>query len=148
MASEDIGMAYPSAIGVVTSCVQAALMVGLPEARINLAEAAVFLASCPKSNAAYMAFESAAADLRAGDADDVPDHLKDTSYKGAAQRGLGGYLYPHTYGGWVDQQYLPDNLHKKGVKYYVPTENGREAAFKKYLDNIEKMRSCGGEEGE
>jgi putative ATPase len=142
MASEDVGMAYPSAISVVTSCVQAAMMVGLPEARINLAQATVFLASCPKSNAAYTAYESAAADLRSGRTDDVPDHLKDTSYKGAASRGFGGYLYPHSYGGWVKQQYLPDDLHRRGAKYYLPTENGKEVAFKRYLDNIEKMKNA------
>jgi putative ATPase len=120
--------------------VQAALMVGLPEARINLAQAAIFLASCPKSNASCMALNFATDDLRTSNVDDVPNHLKDTSYKGAESRGLGGYLYPHSYGGWVEQQYLPDNLHRKGTKYYLPTENGREASFKKYLDNIEKMK--------
>ncbi|MDR2157480.1 MAG: replication-associated recombination protein A, partial [Clostridiales Family XIII bacterium] len=144
MASEDVGMAYPAAIGVVTSCVQAALMVGLPEARINLAQATVFLASCPKSNAACMALEAAIDDLRAHNVDDVPDHLKDTHYKGAEARGLGGYLYPHAYGGWVRQQYLPNDLHRKGTKYYFPTENGRESTFKKYLDSIEKMKSAAG----
>ncbi|MDR1954210.1 MAG: replication-associated recombination protein A [Clostridiales Family XIII bacterium] len=141
MACEDVGMAYPSAISVVTSCVQAAMMVGLPEARINLAHAAVFLASCPKSNAAYMAYESAVSDLRTRPVDDVPDHLKDTHYKGAADRGFGGYLYPHDYGGWVEQQYLPADLHEAGTKYYQPTENGKEASFKRYLDNIEQMRA-------
>jgi putative ATPase len=114
--------------------------VGLPEAHINLAQAAVFLASCPKSNASCMALETALSDLRTSKVDDVPDHLKDTHYAGAEQRGLGGYLYPHSYGGWVEQQYLPNDLHSKGVKYYFPTENGKEASFKKYLDNIEKMK--------
>jgi putative ATPase len=140
MASEDIGMAYPSAISVVTSCVQAAMMVGLPEARINLAHAAVFLASCPKSNAAFLAYESAVSDLRSHKVDDVPDHLKDTHYKGAEYRGLGGYISPHSYGGWVEQQYLPNDLHGAGKKYYLPTDNGKEASFKKYLDNIEQMK--------
>jgi putative ATPase len=143
MASEDIGMAYPSAISVVTACVQAAQMTGLPEARINLAEAVVFMAACPKSNAAYMAYEEAVSDLRAKNIDDVPDHLKDTHYKGAKDRGFGGYLYPHAYGGWVNQQYLPDSLYAAGVKYYHPTENGRESAFKKYLAEIEKMKTDG-----
>jgi putative ATPase len=143
MASEDVGMAYPQAIGVVTSCVQAAQMTGMPEARINLAEAVVFMAACPKSNAAYAAYESAASDLRTKNIGDVPNHLKDTSYEGAKARGYGGYVYPHAYGGWVEQQYLPDGLHDEGVRYYHPTENGREAAFKKYLDAIEGMKKGG-----
>jgi len=140
MASEDIGMAYPQAIGVVTSCVQAAQMTGLPEARINLAEAVVFMASCPKSNSAFMAYEAATADLRAKNIDDVPNHLKDTHYEGAKDRGYGGYLYPHAYGGWVEQQYLPDNLYNEGTRYYEPTDHGREAAFKKYLEALEELK--------
>lgn len=140
MASEDVGMAYPQAISVVTACVQAAQMTGLPEARINLAEAVVFMASCPKSNRAYEAYEAAAGDLRSKNVDDVPSHLKDTHYEGAKDRGYGGYVYPHAYGGWVEQQYLPDNLYNEGVRYYHPSENGREAAFKKYLDALEDMK--------
>lgn len=137
MASEDIGMAYPSAISVVTSCVQAALMVGYPEAVINLSQAVIFLASAPKSNAAYMAYEAALNDIKHKKIDDVPDHLKDSHYKGAKDMGLGeGYKYPHAYGGYVKQQYLPDNLHKAGVKYYNPTSNGSEASFKKFLEGL------------
>lgn len=139
MASEDVGMAYPNAISIVTSCVQAALMVGLPEARINLAEAVVLLASSPKSNRSYMALEKATSDLHHKKISDVPDHLKDTHYKGASDRGLGkGYLYPHQFGGYVKQQYLPDSLHEEGVKYYEPTENGNEKSFKKYLEDLKK----------
>lgn len=137
MASEDIGMAYPSAISVVTSCVQAALMVGYPEAVINLSQAVIFLASAPKSNAAYMAYEAALNDIKHKKIDDVPDHLKDSHYKGAKDMGLGeGYKYPHAYGGYVKQQYLPDNLYKAGVKYYNPTSNGSEASFKKFLEGL------------
>ncbi|MBQ2678328.1 MAG: replication-associated recombination protein A [Firmicutes bacterium] len=140
MASEDVGMAYPHAVSIVTSCVQAALMVGLPEARINLAEAVVLLASCPKSNASYMALEAASSDLRKKNITDVPDHLKDTHYKGAKDRGLGeGYKYPHSYGGYVPQQYLPDSLYKEGVKYYKPTENGSEKSFKDYLERLKEI---------
>jgi putative ATPase len=148
MASEDVGMAYPQAIGVVTSCVQAAQMTGLPEARINLAEAVVFMAACPKSNSACAAYEAAAADLRSKNIDDVPNHLKDTHYKGAEVRGYGGYVYPHSFGGWVEQQYLPDNLYKEGVRYYEPTDHGREAAFKKYLEGLEslKQKNAGGDD--
>jgi putative ATPase len=140
MASEDIGMAYPSAISIVTSCVQAAQMIGFPEARINLAQAVVLMASCPKSNAAYEALEKATADIRSKKIDDVPLHLKDAHYGGAAKLGRGvGYKYPHAYGGYVTQQYLPDNLHKDGVRYYEPTENGSEAAFKKYLEELKRI---------
>ena len=113
MASEDIGMAYPSAISIVTCCVQAALMVGYPEASINLAQAVILLASAPKSNAAFMAYQKAKEDLRSRKIDDVPDHLKDSHYKGAKEMGLGrDYKYPHAYGGYVQQQYLPDNLYQ------------------------------------
>ncbi|MBR0596377.1 replication-associated recombination protein A [Clostridiales bacterium BAD-6] len=137
MASEDVGMAYPNAITIVTSCVQAALMIGLPEARINLAQATILLASCPKSNASCMALAKATSDLQRKNIDDVPDHLKDSHYSGASKRGLGiGYLYPHAYGGYVKQQYLPDNLYREGVKYYEPTENGKEGAFKKFLESL------------
>ena len=139
MASEDIGMAYPSAISIVTSCVQAALMVGLPEARINLAQATILLASCPKSNSSIVAIEKAITDLQKKNIDDVPDHLKDSHYSGAKNRGLGkGYLYPHEYGGYVKQQYLPDNLYKERAKYYDPTENGKEGAFKRFLESLNK----------
>ncbi|MDR1778824.1 MAG: replication-associated recombination protein A [Clostridiales Family XIII bacterium] len=147
MASEDIGMAWPQAITIVTACVQAAQMVGMPEARINLAQATVLLASCPKSNASNEAYNAAAADIHSGNPGDVPDHLKDTSYRGAKDRGLGGYLYPHAYGGWVEQQYLPDKLYAAGVKYYHPTENGQEQSFKRYLDEIEKRKVSGRRSG-
>jgi putative ATPase len=137
IASEDIGMAYPQAISIVTSCVQASLMVGLPEARINLAQAVILLASSPKSNSAITSIEKATEDLHKKNIDDVPAHLKDAHYSGAAKRGLGiGYKYPHAYGGYVKQQYLPNNLHNAGVKYYEPTENGKEGAFKRYLESL------------
>lgn len=140
MASEDIGMAYPNAISIVTSCVQAAQMIGYPEARINLAHATVLLASCPKSNAANEALEKAMADLKRRKIDDVPAHLMDAHYGGASKLGRGlDYKYPHAYGGYVTQQYLPDDLYKEGVKYYEPTSNGSEAAFKKYLEELEKI---------
>lgn len=139
IASEDIGMAYPSAVSVVTACVQAALMVGYPEAAINLAQAVILLASAPKSNAAYMAYEKALSDIRSRKIDDVPLHLMDSHYKGAGERGIGkDYLYPHDFGGYVAQQYLPDNLYREGVKYYQPTANGSEASFKKFLEGLEQ----------
>lgn len=140
MASEDVGMAYPSAISIVTACVQAAEMVGMPEAVINLAHAVVLMASAPKSNAAYMALEAAMSDIKTKKIDDIPSHLKDTHYSGAKKLGYGeGYKYPHAYGGYVKQQYLPDNLYNEGVKYYKPTENGSEASFKRYLESLSKF---------
>ena len=140
MASEDIGMAYPNAVTIVTSCVQAAQMVGLPEARINLAQAVVLMASCPKSNASNEALNKALSDLHSRKIDDVPDHLKDSHYKGANSLGRGlDYKYPHSYGGYVTQQYLPNNLYEERVKYYFPTENGSEGSFKRYLEELENI---------
>ncbi|MCI2061388.1 MAG: replication-associated recombination protein A [Eubacteriaceae bacterium] len=141
MASEDIGMAYPNAITVVNACVQAALTVGFPEAQINFAEAVILMASCPKSNRAVEALYAAQADLASREIDDVPAHLMDSHYSGAGKLGRGnGYKYPHAYGGYVEQQYLPDNLYKEGVEYYHPSENGTEASFKKYLESIGKKK--------
>lgn len=140
MASEDVGMAYPNAITIVNSCVQAALMVGFPEAQINLAQAVVLMASCPKSNASNEALNMAMRDLKSRKIDDVPLHLKDSHYSGAAKRGHGiDYKYPHAYGGYVTQQYLPDNLYNEGVRYYYPTENGSESSFKRYLEELKKI---------
>ena len=140
MASEDIGMAYPSAISIVNGCVQAALMVGLPEAAINLSQAVILLASAPKSNSVISAYQEAAKDLRAQRIDDVPDYLKDSHYRGAENLGYGkDYKNPHDFGGYVRQQYLPDNLQAMEKQYYHPTENGSEAAFKKFLEGLEKL---------
>ena len=87
-----------------------------------------------------MAFEEALNDIRHRKIDDIPAHLKDTHYKGAKDMGLGeGYKYPHAYGGYVKQQYLPDNLFKEGKRYYRPTSNGSEASFKKFLEGLEKI---------
>ncbi|MDO5441687.1 MAG: replication-associated recombination protein A [Bacillota bacterium] len=140
IASEDVGMAYPNAISIVTSCVQASQMIGFPEARIILAEAVVLLASCPKSNSVICGIDSAISDIRNKKIDDVPDHLKDTHYSGAKKLGRGlTYKYPHLYpDAWVKQQYLPNNL--VGTKYYEPNERGQEGAFKNYLDNLGKKK--------
>ena len=140
MASEDIGMAYPNAISIVTGCVQAAQMVGFPEAQIPLAQATILLASCPKSNRANEALGAAMADIHSRKIDDVPAHLMDSHYGGAAKLGRGlTYKYPHAYGGYITQQYLPDNLYKEGVRYYEPSENGSEGAFKKYLEQLREI---------
>lgn len=143
-ASEDIGMAYPQAISIVTACVQASQMVGLPEARIMLAHAVVLLASSPKSNSVICAIDEALSDVRTRRIDDVPPHLMDAHYSGAEKLGRGkDYKYPHSFGGWIEQQYLPDSLYKEGIRYYKPTEQGSEAAFKNYLDAIEAKKKHG-----
>lgn len=126
-ASEDIGMADPFALMVANAAAAAVEFVGLPEARINLAQATVHLALAPKSNAAYMGLNAAEADVRSRPVGEVPAHLRDAHYGGAKQLGHGkGYRYPHDApGGWVAQQYLPDEL--VGTEYYRPTSNGAEA---------------------
>ncbi len=137
MAAEDVGMAYPGAISVVTNCVQAAQMVGFPEASLILAEAVILMASSPKSNKSYEALQGAMNDIRHKKIDPVPDHLRDSHYKGARDKGYGkDYLYPHAYGGYVEQQYLPDNLFEENVRYYHPTDNGSERSFAAYLKSI------------
>lgn len=139
IASEDIGMAYPQAISIVTSCVQACQMVGFPEARIMLSQAAILLASSPKSNSGICAIDAALDTIRTKKNDDIPAHLKDTHYSGAEKLGRGkGYKYPHEFGGYVDQQYLPDNLYKAGVKFYTPSDHGQEVVFKNYLEGLKK----------
>ncbi|UDY36175.1 replication-associated recombination protein A [Dermatobacter hominis] len=126
-ASEDIGMADPLAIVIADAAARAVEFVGLPEARINLAQATVHLALAPKSNTAYLGLGRAADDVRNRAVGEVPTHLRDASYKGAASLGHGkGYRYPHDHpDGWVDQQYLPDEL--AGERYYHPGPNGAEA---------------------
>ena len=137
IASEDIGMAYPNAVSIVTSCVQAAQMVGFPEAEINLAQAVILMAASPKSNRSAMALAHAKQDLEEQPIDEVPAVLRDAHYSGAAKLGRGrGYLYPHDYGGFVRQEYMPRVL--KGRQYYEPTENGQEKHFKKYLEELWK----------
>lgn len=141
IASEDVGMAYPMAVTIVTSCVQAALMTGFPEAQINLAQAVILLASSPKSNSAVVGIQEAMEDVKKKRISDVPDHLKDAHYAGAAKQGRGlDYKYPHAYGGFVQQQYLPEELYRQGVQYYHPTENGKEGAFKQYLEYLWKKK--------
>ena len=121
LAAEDVGLADPSALVVAQSAANALQFVGLPEGRIILSEAVIYLACAPKSNSAYMAIDTALADLRSGKAAPVPKHLRDSHYKGAAKFGHGkGYKYPHDYeGAWVEQEYLPEKL--KGTVYYRPS---------------------------
>ncbi len=132
--AEDVGLAYPQAISIVKSCVDAALQLGFPEARIPLAEATLLLATAPKSNSAICAIDSAMEKIRSAGAGEIPAHLKDGHYGGAAKLDHGtGYQYPHAFPGhYVGQQYLPDALKKD--KYYVYGDNKTEQAAKKYWD--------------
>jgi len=126
-ASEDIGMADPMALVVADAAARAVEFVGLPEARINLAHATVHLATAPKSNAAYAGLNAALADVQQRPAGEVPLHLRDASYRGAASLGHGkDYQYPHDHpGGWVEQEHLPDEIAE--TRYYRPTDRGHEA---------------------
>ncbi|MFB4319393.1 replication-associated recombination protein A [Actinomadura sp. 21ATH] len=138
-ASEDIGMADPTALQTATAAAQAVEYVGLPEARINLAQAVIHLSLAPKSNAVIMAVDAAIADVKKGDAGPVPGHLRDSHYKGAAKVGHGqGYKYAHDHpGGVVRQQYAPDTVH--GRRYYKPTRHGAEARFTEVLARIRSV---------
>ena len=130
-ASEDIGLAYPMAVPIVKACVDSALQLGLPEARLPLAEAVIFLSTCPKSNSGYMAISAAIADVKAGKAGPIPRELQNVHADGTGFEREQGYLYPHDYPGhWVQQQYLPDSL--KDAHYYTFGENKTEQAAKKY----------------
>jgi putative ATPase len=127
-ASEDIGLADPQALAIAVAAFQALEFVGLPEARLNLAEAVVYLALAPKSNSTYAALGAAARELEEFRPGRVPSHLQSASYPGEKKLGIGvGYVYPHDHPGhWIPQRYLPEDL--RGG-YYQPTGEGREAAM-------------------
>ena len=135
-ASEDIGLAYPNAIAVVKACVDSAMQLGLPEARIPLAEAVIFLCTLPKSNSAVCAIDAAMSDIEKGEYSDVPQHLKDSHYSGAKKLGRGTeYKYPHSFPNhYVEQQYLPDKI--KDKKYYEFGDNKTEAAAFEYRKKL------------
>ena len=140
-AAEDVGLADPNAISVVTSAMQAVNYIGWPEAKIPLAMAAIYVATAPKSNSAYLAIENALADIKNKNFSGVPNHLKDAGYSGASQLNHGkGYKYVHDYPkAWVDQQYLPPELAK--AKYYQPTAYGAEAKIKARLEELENKKN-------
>ena len=132
IASEDIGLAYPQAAQITYALCQSARELGLPEARIPLANCAVMLATAPKSNSAYLAIARASEDIKNGKGQDTPLHLQAPLFK--------GYKYPHDYpGSYVEQQYLPDDL--KGAKYYEFGNNKTEQAAKAYWESI-KGKKC------
>lgn len=136
IACEDIGLAYPSAITIVKSCVDSALMLGFPEARIPLAEATVLLATAPKSNSAYLALNSALYDLEHIDTGNIPRQLQNVHYDGEGELPKGqNYLYPHDFPNhYVVQQYLPDKI--KDKRYYEYGRNKAEQSAKEYWDKI------------
>ncbi|AMM22420.1 AAA family ATPase [Frondihabitans sp. PAMC 28766] len=138
-ASEDIGMADPQALVIAMAAADAVQLIGMPEGRIPLAEAVVYLATAPKSNRSYMALDQAIADVRAGKAGRVPKHLRDAHYPGAKRLGHGkGYKYAHdSEFGVVEQQYLPDTL--LGTSYYDPTANGNERDVAARLEKLRRI---------
>ena len=130
-ACEDVGMADPNAIVVATSCVQAFERIGLPEGRIPLAEGIIYVSEAPKSNKVVEALGGADNAVKTIKHESVPLYLRDPNYKGNEEK-VSGYKYPHDYGGWVKQQYLPDEI--KDAKFYEPTENGFEKVIKERQD--------------
>ena len=136
-ASEDIGLAYPQAVPIVKACVDSALQLGLPEARLPLAEAVIFLATAPKSNSGVMAIDAAITDVRAGKTGPVPRELQNVHADGTGFEREQGYKYPHGFlNHWVSQQYLPDAL--KNARYYEYGDNKIEQAAKAYWEAIKK----------
>lgn len=135
-ACEDVGLAYPQIIPIVKAAVDAAMMVGLPEARIPLANAVILVAESPKSNSAYEAINAAMADVKKGNFGPIPRQLQNKHYDGEDAKIKGqNYIYPHSFPNhWVEQQYLPDKL--KNTKYYEYGANKNEQAHKEYWDKI------------
>jgi ATPase related to the helicase subunit of the Holliday junction resolvase len=139
-ACEDVGLAYPMIIPIVKAAVDAAFQVGLPEARIPLADAVILVCNSPKSNSAYCAVDAAISDVQKGNIGNIPRQLQNKHYDGEDNGHKGQfYKYPHDYPNrWVDQQYLPDEL--KNVRYYEYGQNKTEQAFREYWMNIKKNK--------
>ena len=134
-ACEDVGLAYPQIIPIVKACVDSALMMGLPEGRLPLADAVILIATSPKSNVGEAAIDAALADVRAGKTGPIPRHLQNVHADGTGFEREQGYLYPHNYPGhWVKQQYLPDEL--VGTRYYYPADNKNERTAALYWEKI------------
>ncbi len=140
IAAEDIGLAYPQAIQIVKSCVDCAQALGLPEARIPLAEAVILLATAPKSNSAIEAIDAAMTDVRNGMGQVIPPNLQDSHYAGAEKMGHGdGYKYPHIYPNhYIEQNYMPADL--KGKKYYEYGDNKLESASRQYWEKVKGQK--------
>ena len=137
-ANEDVGLAYPQLIPIVKAAVDTALQVGMPEARIPLANAVILVATAPKSNSAYEAINSALADIQAGKTGPIPRALQNMHFDGEDNNNKGQfYKYPHAFDNhWVKQQYLPDDL--RGKTYYVWGENKTEQAARAYAEQIRR----------
>ena len=136
-ASEDVGLAYPQAVPIVKACVDSALQLGLPEAKLPLAEAVILLATAPKSNSGVMAIDAALADVRAGRTGPIPRELQNVHADGTGFEREQGYLYPHDFPRhWVKQQYLPDAL--KNARYYEYGDNKTEQAARRFWEEIKK----------
>ena len=134
-AAEDVGLAYPQAIMITKACVDAALQLGLPEAKLPLAEAAVLLATAPKSNSACMAIDAAMGDIQRGAVGEIPRHLKNVHADSAGAEKAAAYKYPHNYANhYVKQRYLPETLGEK--RYYEYGPNKTEQAARRYWDDI------------
>ena len=137
IAAEDVGLAFPQIIPIVKAAVDMALMLGMPEARIPLGDAAVLMATSPKSNSGHLALDAALADVQKGKSGDFPRHLQNVHADSYTMEREQGYRYPHEYPGhWVKQQYLPDEL--AGTVYYEYGPNKLEQAAKQYWDQIKK----------
>ena len=137
IAAEDVGLAYPQIIPIVNACVDMALKLGMPEARIPLGDAAILMATSPKSNSGHIALDAALADIRKGRGGDFPRHLQNMHADSYTMEREQGYLYPHNFpNSWVRQQYLPDDL--VGVRYYEYGKNKMEQAAKQYWDIVKK----------
>ena len=136
--NEDVGLAYPSLIPIVKSCVDIALQIGMPEAYLPLSNAVILIATAPKSNSAYMAYMKALSDIQMGKGSTVPRALQNTHFDGEDQANKGqNYKYPHDYKNhYVKQQYLPDDV--KDAHYYIYGNNKFEQALKEYWDKIKK----------
>ena len=135
IAAEDVGLAYPQIIPIVNACVDMALKLGMPEARIPLGDAAVLMATSPKSNSGHIALDAALADVRKGKTGDFPRHLQNVHADSAGLEREQGYLYPHDFPGhYVKQQYLPDAL--TGRRYYEYGDNKTEQAARRYWEEI------------
>ena len=141
-ACEDVGLAYPMIIPIVKAAVDSAMMVGLPEARIPLADAVVLVCNAPKSNSAYLAYDAALADIKSGKSGPIPRNLQNKHFDGEDNPNKGQfYLYPHDYENhWTPQQYLPDVL--KNAQYYQYGANKTEQAAREYWERV-KHNSTG-----
>ncbi|MER1999157.1 MAG: replication-associated recombination protein A [Lysinibacillus sp.] len=143
MAYEDIGLANPTVGAHVQAATEAAVKLGMPEARIPLAVAVCEMCLSDKSNSAYKALDAAIATINAGKTGPIPNHLKDTHYAGAQTLGHVGYKYPHdtpigTFGGWVEQQYLPDNI--VGTQFYTPVIAGEEKRMSAIYEKLQQFK--------